>query len=114
MVVPMTEEQKQAVIRAARLLERQAEGLSETGSQKTAAALRDYAATLRKVAEAPEAVDLAQGEKEHLEQASFILEGFQNGLRTADFQDRANIVSDDARRLYELVVKYNTLASDAD
>jgi hypothetical protein len=111
MVVQMTEEQKQAFARAARLLERQSEGLTETGSEVTAKAVRDYAATLRKVAESSAEVELQQEEKEQIEQASFILEGLQSGLQTADFRDRAKLIGSDARRLYELVIKYNTLAS---
>lgn len=113
MWVPMTDEQKQAFDRAARLLERQAEGLADSGSEVTANAVRGYAGTLRKVAESADQVELQQEEKEHIEQASFILEGLENGLQTADFRDRAKIVGNDARQLYDLVVRYNTLSRKA-
>lgn len=114
MVVPITDEQRQSFSRAARLLARQAEGLTETGSQATAQAVRDYVATLRKIADSPERVELQDEEKEHIEQASFILEGLENGLKTADFRERASVVGNDARRLYDLVIKYNTLIAEAD
>lgn len=111
MTVKPTDEQRAAFARAAALVEHQAEGLRLTGSQTTQAALKDYAATLRRLAEgAP--VEITETERLHLENASFVLEGIRDGLLTTEFRERAAAIDKDVKTLNDVVGAYNA-APDA-
>ncbi len=110
MILTVTEEQRTACADAAELLLTQAEGLRRTGSQVTVRAIEQYVATLRKIASASARAELSDGEKVHLEQASFLLEGIRDGLLTADFRDRAAVIQINIRKLNQLIAAYNAAA----
>jgi hypothetical protein len=105
-----TSEQRAACAQAADLLAHQAEGLRLTGSVNTVAALGGFVATLRKIADSPQAT-LTAKEKVDLEQASFLLEGSRDGLLTAEFKDRADKVNGIIRTLNGIIAQYNASAS---
>jgi hypothetical protein len=106
MILNATAEQRSACAHAADLVAHQAEGLRLTGSKVTTATLETYVATLRKIASAP-SVELSEQERTDIEQASFVLEGIRDGLLTAEFRDRANLVNQDIHTLNSLVAAYN-------
>ena len=107
MTLNSTEQQRDAAGRAAELIAQQAEGLRRTGSQTTESALREYASTLRRIANSP-AVELTDADRVQVENASFVLEGLLDGLLTADFRDRARAINADIRALNEILEAYNT------
>ena len=107
MTLNSTQQQRDAAGRAAELLAQQAEGLRRTGSQTTESALRQYAATLRRVAEST-SVELTDGDRTQIENASFVLEGLRDGLLTAEFRDRGRAINADIRALNEILEAYNT------
>jgi hypothetical protein len=111
MTLQPTAEQRSACNQAADLLTSQAEGLRQTGSITTAAALTAYVATLRKIA-AASTVDVTAKEKIDVEQSTFVLEGSRDGLLTADFKDRAAKIGDVIRALNDIVSSYNAAASE--
>ena len=110
MILTPTADQRSACARAADLVAHQAEGLRLTGSKTTAAALDGYVATLRRIASEP-TTTLSEEDKNAIEQASFVLEGIRDGLLTAEFRDRANLVNQDIRTLNEVVAAYNASSS---
>lgn len=106
MILEPTVKQREAFSRAAELIALQAEGLRRTGSQTTQAALMEYAATLRRLAEA-KSVAFAETEKKQVENASFVLEGIRDGLLTTEFRDRARAIDEDIRALNDVIAEYN-------
>ena len=106
MTVKPTDEQRAAFERAAALIENQAEGLRLTGSQKTQAALKEYAATLQRLAAGAQ-VEVSQTDRLHLENASFVLEGIRDGLLTTEFRERAAAIDEDVKTLNGVVAAYN-------
>jgi hypothetical protein len=113
MDIPVDDAEREAARRAAQLLERQAEGLKETGSVVTVRELTSYIATLRRIAEAPSPVSLTSEEKNQIEQAGFVLIGLQSGLAGADFESRAQAIRADIRQLNRIVTSFNTAAMNA-
>src|SRR5262245_40598637 len=107
MTLNATPQQRDAARRASELLAQQAEGLRRTGSQTTEAALRQYASTLKQIADAP-SVELNDAGRAEVENASFVLEGLRDGLATAEFRDRARAINADIRALNEILEAYNT------
>jgi hypothetical protein len=109
--IDVTPEQRTAAERAACLIDREAQGLEETGSKDTSAGLHQYAGTLKRIAQAGDRVDLTSDEKEHVEQATFVLMGLHAGLAGADFEKRAAVIEADVRCLNKLITAYNTVAT---
>jgi hypothetical protein len=110
MDVPVDDAERDAARRAALLLERQAEGLRETGSVTTVRELTNYVAVLRRIAESQGPVSLTSEEKNCIEQAGFVLIGLQSGLAGADFDARAQAIKADVRQLNRIVTAFNTSA----
>ena len=110
MHIPVDDAEREAALRAAQLLERQAEGLKETGSVATVRELTSYVATLRRIAETTGPVSLTSQEKNAIEQAGFVLIGLQSGLAGADFDSRAQAINADVRQLNRIVTSINTAA----
>ncbi len=110
MDIPVDDAEREAARRAAQLLERQAEGLKETGSVATVRELTSYVATLRRIAATTGPVSLTSQEKNGIEQAGFVLIGLQSGLAGADFDSRAQAIKADVRQLNRIVTSFNTAA----
>jgi hypothetical protein len=111
--VTLTENHRRALRDAAALLRAQAEGLRQTGSSNTVAALDGYVATLETLEAAAEgAVSVSPEQSTHIEKAEHILEGVRNGLANADFESRADAVEHTIRSLDEIVTDINTQASE--
>jgi hypothetical protein len=106
MTVKPTVEQRAAFERAAALIEHQAEGLRLTGSQTTQAALKEYGATMRRLATGAQ-VEVDQTDRLHLENATFVLEGIRDGLLTTEFRERAAAIDKDIKTLNGVVAAYN-------
>lgn len=111
MLLTPTPEQRLALGRAATLVAHQAEGLRLTGSVDTQGALQQYADTLKAIADAPQTT-LGDGERLHIENASFVLEGLRDGLLTNEFRERAAVINSDIRTLSDIVGDYNAALGD--
>jgi hypothetical protein len=108
--VTLSGDTRDALGRTIVFLEAQAEWLARTGSAQTLPQVRAYIATLQRLMQAGP-VEIGDAEKDHVQQAAFILEGARNSYRNADFKDRAAKVQDDVARLYEIVKEYNDATS---
>jgi len=106
MILKPTAPQREAFSRAAELIANQAEGLRLTGSQKSQQTLKDYASTLRRLAESSSAT-FDEKEKKEVESSSFVLEGIRDGLLTNELRDRAQAIDADIRVLNEVVADFN-------
>lgn len=111
MKLTTTPAQQEALRRAWSLLRHQAEGLQETGSKNTVAAIHRYLATLEKVRAGQGEVDLTPEEKIDVQQAAFLLEGVRDSLLNADFRERAQIIQQDIDALEDLIERFNTKAA---
>jgi hypothetical protein len=110
--IALPDETKAALDRTVKFLRAQAQWLEQTGSRHTLPSVETYAQTLERLAAAPVATPTAitGEEREHLQQAAFLLEGARNSFRNANFTDRAAKVSTDIARLYDIVKDYNAAA----
>ena len=109
--VTLTESTRKALKDAAALLRGQAEGLRNSGSANTVAALQNYVNTLETLLAAGGTATVTAEQATHVEKAEFILEGVRDGLSNADFDSRAAVVEQTIRSLDEIVTDVNTQAS---
>ena len=109
--VTLTEDHRRALRDAAALVRAQAEGLRNTGSSNTVAALEGYAATLESLGAVDGPAAVSPEQSTHVEKTKHILEGVRNGLANADFESRADAVEHTLRSLDEIVTDINTQAS---
>jgi hypothetical protein len=109
--VTLTETSRRALKDAAALLRAQVEGLRNTGSANTVAALENYVKTLDTLAAAGESATVSGEQATHVQKAGFLLEGVRDGLSNADFESRAGAVERTIRSLDEIVTAVNTQAS---
>ena len=110
-VVKLSNETKAALGRTAVFLKAQADYLQQTGSQITLPKVEGYARSVERLAGLTDAT-ISSDERDHVQQAAFLLEGARNSFRNAEFDDRAAKVEEDIGRLYDIVKAYN--AADAE
>jgi cell division protein FtsB len=110
-VVKLSDATRAALERTAIFLKAQAQYLEQTGSQITLPNVVDYIQTLERLSQTNDAT-VTGVERDHVQQATFLLEGARNSYRNAEFDERAAKVEKDIGRLYDIVKAYNAVADD--
>jgi hypothetical protein len=109
----LTDDERHACRRAARILRGLAAGLTEAGIGHEADTCAGYAATLDAIVASGECCSVSADGKVDVEQAAFVLEGVRDGLDNADLDEGADFVGRDVERLNDLVFRYNSTAGKA-
>jgi hypothetical protein len=104
----LTDDERHACRRGARLLRALCAGLQDVGIVKESAECETCAATLELLASSQGSIALSPEQKVDVEQASFLLEGIRNGLDNADLDEAGDAVERDIERLNDVVLRYNT------
>ena len=105
--IKLSDETRQALKRTALFLRAQAQWLDQTGSQQTLPQVQAYVETLERLGGSSDPVSVSDSERNHIQQAAFLLEGARNSYRNAEFKDRAAKVASDIARLYDIVKEVN-------
>jgi hypothetical protein len=109
----LTEDERHACQRAARILRGLAAGLAEAGIGHEADTCAGYASTLDAIVASGECCSVSADGKVDVEQAAFVLEGVRDGLDNADLDEGADFVGRDVERLNDVVFRYNSAAGKA-
>lgn len=109
--ITLSARQRAAARNATALLKGLAQGLEATGSRHTVDEMHRYVATLDRICDAGDRIDLTSQEKNHIEQTQFLLEGVREGLLNAEFDKRAGEIEEDILALSEIITAFNTAAT---